>query len=467
MFLSADAQALLAAEAFVEDAAVRATGCRHLRVDTAPFILVPLGLAGEDGAPLAFGWGRGEEMGLCVVPEPRDRDEVWAGLTEMARVLCRWIDPIGEARIAVGEKRKRWVTRESAQLVVPTGAGADLLRKLAARMVWAPEEVDPVVRRAGGCLLFFLDRHELALWESALLIVTEALAMHWTLPLSGAEGSHLLASLAALERPGRAREAAQEVEHEPGGALTMPDFDAKKLEPAIAAYGGAASSEGRAARRRDVEDLLRPIVRRLYEACVSGLERLRAIPPIPAVLEERHEDEREALARHASYLREEGRFSKADSLRRSVFLLDGVEGEMKRVRSSARRQDPVLRAVAMCEGAALEGEVLRSDWVRQRPRIFRAELVVRVSGAWRASVERFQVVWEREKPAHVAVIGVEADGEHTLVHLRSADQHKQLREELDGLLAPGRPIALVQEERSFQTFGFPPEVPWMLRGSDA
>ncbi|HJL26620.1 MAG TPA: hypothetical protein RMH80_30660, partial [Polyangiaceae bacterium LLY-WYZ-15_(1-7)] len=173
------------------------------------------------------------------------------------------------------------------------------------------------------------------------------------------------------------------------------------------------------------------------------------------------------LARHASYLREEGRFSKADSLRRSVFLLDGVEGEMKRVRSSARRQDPVLRAVAMCEGAALEGEVLRSDWVRQRPRIFRAELVVRVSGAWRASVERFQVVWEREKPAHVAVIGVEADGEHTLVHLRSADQHKQLREELDGLLAPGRPIALVQEERSFQTFGFPPEVPWMLRGSDA
>lgn len=319
MFLSADARALLAAEAVVKDAAVPATGFRHLRVDHEPLVVVPLGMAGEDSAPLAFGVGHDrDDMELIAIPEPRNRDEAWAGLERFATRICDWLDAIAADRVTVNRgKREVSMSAKPAQLVLPAPASTVLLRKLAHVMVWAPEEAPPILRRAGGWLLYFADRHEIVPGDSALLVATEAIATHWVLPLSGPETGHLLAVMAALDAEQGAIAAARSVEDEPGGALTAPTFDKRTLQPLIETYNDAkkaGESKAIVDAARAVADALAPKVRRLYDASLDALERLRELPPIPPVITRRAEEECEALVRHADYLASIGLFARADSL---------------------------------------------------------------------------------------------------------------------------------------------------------
>ncbi|MBO6940930.1 MAG: hypothetical protein JJ863_38500 [Deltaproteobacteria bacterium] len=471
MYLSADAMAVLAAEAFVAKAAVRSTCARHVRVADAPMVLVPMALAGEDGAPLAFAWGRGPSIEtMVVVPEPRDRDEAWQGLEQLAEAVCAWLDPIAANLASATTSDGGTRTPAPAQLVLSTPAAVTFLRKVAYRLTHAPDDSPPVLRRAGGWLQYFLDRHELAPWDSALLVATKAVGVHWTLPLAQAESAHLLAVEACLASPGDAIAAAHRVEYEPGGTLTMPEFDEKLLQPAIEGYGKARGKSDREDCRATIASLLHPLLSRSYDATWALLEALRAIPPIPSVLADRADSERAAFERHHAYLEKGGRFAAKDSLARSILLLDDAEETLRKVRQDARATDALVRAVAASDGEALDGTITAAEvsMVKvTKKRSARIDLDVTVPGPWRPRGEvTFELLWDREKSVAFEVLSFESTGDGTRVRLRSANGHSIARKALNDELAVGQPVALVKQESSYESFGFP-KTPWMLGGARA
>tara|TARA_B100001750_G_scaffold245585_1_gene265603 strand:+ start:567 stop:1973 length:1407 start_codon:yes stop_codon:yes gene_type:complete len=464
MLLSAEAAALFAAEAHVADAAVRTTGARHVRIAEAPLIVVPMTLAGEDAVPLAFAWGRDAEVPtVTVVAEPRDPDEARVALLALAATICEWLDPLG--RIAA---RGREVADDFVvpQLVVPTGAAAVMMRKLAERMVRSPREADPRIRRAGGWLLFFLDRYELTPWDGSLVVTADVCREHWALPVSNAEGAHLLVVDACLANPGRAVAAAHEAEVEPGGTVTMPRFDADRLQPAIEAYG-KASAKARDARGAAVHELMAPFVERSYQVTRRLLSRLREIPPATRGGSGQAASAGADFRRHFEYLDRGGWFGTADTLKRSVVLLADAEEQLRQHRQEARRADPILRAIAASDGEALDGEIVSSEVVMvlvTRKRSARVDLEILVEGSWRPRTgATLAVVWDFEKCPAFEVLRVAPERERTRVWVRTCSQHTAARSEVERALAPGRPISLVAEESSYQSFGLP-AVPWMLGG---
>jgi hypothetical protein len=468
--LSADAQALLAAEAFVRDVTVPATGYRHLRIDDQPLIVVPLVMAGEDSAPLAFGVGRSEdELEIIAIAEPRNRDEAWAGLERFAERLLDWIDPlVAELREAA---RSRTLEGRPPQLIVPAPSALVLLRKLAGMMTWSKGELSPSLRRAGGWLHFFCERPEVAPDDASFLVLTEAIRTHWTLPLSGAESAHTLAMVEALEaEEGSAIAAAREAEGRPGGALTSPVFDDQELQPAIEAYNAAAGAEKEAA-AETVRGLLAQVVAPQFHACLRAVERLRDLPPVPPVLGRRAEEECRAVLYHADYLGKGGHFARADSMRRSLVIVGDGESRLKQQRFESRYFDPVVRAPAVLTGEALEGTVAVGGAVKvPRGRDLRLDLVVRTVRGWRpAPRSTYRLCCGWDKAPLFTVLEVLPEEEGTRVRLRTEKYHREATGAWGAELTLGCHVALVKEESDFHIYGLREGVPWMFSGggSDA
>lgn len=482
--LTPDALALLQAEAHHLGRAVPATARRHVRVAApdapGPLVLVPLGLAGEDGALLAVGVSRAPgDLEVLVCPEPRDRHVQIKVLRDLAARLCAYLDPLAadQEELDLGSWKPR-ATRLAPQVVVPAPSSATLLQRVAERLVWhRPDEEgdarDPLLTRAGGWLWFLTERRELLPLDGLLLVATEVQLHHWVPPISSAEGAHLLALDAALAPPRglSAVEAARAVEAEAGAALTSPELDRDQLEPAIEAYNRARRERAPASKlerlERAVGRVVEPVVARLAAACHGGLARLRALPAIHPVEPHgrRTLAERLAVARFASYLAQNPRFARADPLRRGLALMDDAEREVARVAREARWHDRVVRAVASTTGEALDGAVVqaRTTTIVKRNAVQRLELVVDVPGPWRPVLEADYELVDDEGGLTFSVEGVTplADGRTTRVTLRSSDQVRRALA-LQPTLRPGLPVAFVLHEQEFPPLPVPRTDPWML-----
>ncbi len=480
--LSPEALALLQAEAHFR-AAVPATAKRHLRISRKPLVIVPLGLAGEDGAVLALGMGRTrEDLELLVCPEPRKWNLQTRLLRDFSSRLLRYLDRRAAdrepAEVAPGWTKD--IARRAPQIVVPTPAAVTLLQRVAERLVWQRVDVgrpaDPDMLRAGGWLWFFGERHELVESDGLLLVATDAQLMHFVPPISTAEAAHLLALNAALAPPpgSSAVAAARAVEHLTGSTLTTPEHDSRVLQPAIEAFNEASRERASRAALRPlvaaIETAVRPAVEALYAACHDALDRLRALEPIPPVRSggRRTIAERHAFTRHADFLARDPRFARADSLRRGLFLVEDAVTEQVRVLREARWYDPLARAVASMTGDALDGKVraVRETTIQLQRRVQRLELEVETPGPWRpVAGGQYELVWtETGFVFAVTHVRPTPGGASTRITLRSTDRVRDALAVLPQGLRTGSDVAFVLFQREFPGLALPDDEPWMLAG---
>ncbi|NED56359.1 hypothetical protein G3I24_36440, partial [Micromonospora aurantiaca] len=242
-------RALARAQAVATGRAQPVATVRHLHLSERPLVLVPLALAGEANAPLAAMVGAApDEARLLVVPQPRNRDQRFAFAAELAGIVLPYLDEFRDLTEAVPVDRGRDVRHryvDAPQLLVPNPAGITFLRLFGRstrfRRTDGDYPVHPSVPLLGRWLTFFAERAEQP-GSSALLALTDALTLHWATGQSVVEDLHLPAVLGWLDPPAglTGAEAAARAEDPahcpPAGPATDPDFDNRRLAPAIEAY---------------------------------------------------------------------------------------------------------------------------------------------------------------------------------------------------------------------------------------
>jgi len=149
--------ALARARAAHAGRAVPITAVRHVHLSDAPLVLIPLMQAGEAAAPLAVMAGTDrDEPRLLVVAQPRNRDQRFDFLTELAELLVPYIVERREhtETVEATKNHEEWERcTDAPQLILPNPGGVDALRLLGRsarfRTVDGPYPVDPRVRRLG------------------------------------------------------------------------------------------------------------------------------------------------------------------------------------------------------------------------------------------------------------------------------------------------------------------------------
>ncbi|SCE70208.1 hypothetical protein [Micromonospora mirobrigensis] len=285
-------RALAKAQALAAGVAQPVATVRHVHLSARPLVLVPLAMAGEAHAPLAALVGTApDDARLLVVPQPRNRDQRFAFVAELAEVVLPYLDSFRGVSEAVPTDRGRDVRYrhvDAPQLLVPNPAGVTFLRLLGRssrfRHVDGDYPVHPAVPLLGRWLTFFAERAEQP-GSSALLAMTEALALHWATGQSAVEDLHLPALLGWIDPPPglTGAQAAARAEDPtvcpPAGPATDPDFDNRVLAPAIDAYAGAGDDEvARAAAYAELERVLRGQLAPTWELMWRGVGLLAGLP---------------------------------------------------------------------------------------------------------------------------------------------------------------------------------------------
>lgn len=311
-------------EAVATGRAQPAATVRHRHLSDRPLVFVPLTTAGETGAPLGALVGTDRDAPrLLVVPQPRDRDQRFAFLAELADIVLPHLDSCAEAvetaeRTETDPETGKRVKVEvdlcvdAPQIVVPSRAGLDLVRLLGRSMRFrrtaeqepeTPYPAPPRVPLLGRWLTHYGERSRVP-GSSLLLALTDALSRHWATGQSMVEDQHLGALLAWIDPPEgesgaeaaaraeQARDAAGQLLCPPAGPATDPAFDNRLLAPAIERYDrartalAAAEDAPRAedllttvtAAEREIRELVESRTRPTWDAVWRGLDLLRALP---------------------------------------------------------------------------------------------------------------------------------------------------------------------------------------------
>ncbi len=286
--------ALARVEAFESGRAVPLATVRHVHLSDEPLVIVPLLLAGEAAAPLAalVGTDRAAPV-LLLVSQPRDRDQRFAFLAELARVVVGYIEARrGETELVEAtrnhEEWERYV--DAPQLILPNSGAIEALRLFGRssrfRSAQGPYPVDPLVPILGRYLTWFTEDRAPTAGSSACLALTDVLCDHWATGQSAVEDQHLAALMAwiaprSVAPAGRAlsgAEAALLAEDPrlfpPAGPSTDPEFDTKVLSPLIAAWQEAGDDRAARALRGALLSQLEPTWALMWQ----GIDLLRALP---------------------------------------------------------------------------------------------------------------------------------------------------------------------------------------------
>lgn len=290
--------ALARVEAFEVGHAVPLATVRHVHICDEPLVLVPLLLAGEAAAPLAalVGTDRAAPE-LLVVRQPRDRDQRFGFLTELARIVVAYIESRrGETELVEATRnRDEWERYlDAPQLILPNLSGIEALRLLGRssrfRSTQGPYPVDPLVPMLGRYLTWFAEDRAPTAGSSVCLALTDVLSEHWATGQSALEDQHLAALLAWIAPdsiPGagaltgaQAALLAEDPQLFPSaGPSTDPEFDTKILSPLITAQRdtegdpglqGAATEALRAALLTQLEPT--------WALMWQGIDLLRGLP---------------------------------------------------------------------------------------------------------------------------------------------------------------------------------------------
>jgi hypothetical protein len=358
--------------------AERVATVRHLHLSDRPLVLVPLALAGEANAPLAALVGTAEDAAtLLVVPQPRNRDQRFAFAAELAGIVLPWIDAHRQVTEAVPVDRGRDVRHryvDAPQVLVPNPGGVTFLRLLGRSTRFRRPDGDypvhPSVPLLGRWLTFLAERAEYP-GSAALVAMTEALSLHWATGQSVVEDLHLPALLGWIDPPpgSTGAEAAARAEDPavcpPAGPATDPEFDNRRLFPAIEAYAAAGDdADARRAAYRHLVGLLRDQLTPTWELMWRGVALLRDLPA-GARVAGRWDGDRDAFTGFAEYLdaggapqpRRDGAVAAAQKLHR-------LERALTSYAVQRAYDDPLVMAEHRLTGEAFVGHVTLADPTR-------------------------------------------------------------------------------------------------------
>ena len=275
--------------------AVPVAAVRHVHLAAQPLVLIPLMQAGEAAAPLAVMAGTDrDDARLLVVGQPRNRDQRFAFLTDLARALIPYVEQC-RARTEIVEATKNheeWERYTDApQLILPNTGGIDALRLLGRsarfRTSDGPYPVDPLVPLLGRYLTWFAEDRAAMPGSSVCLALTSVLAQHWATGQSALEDQHLPAQLGWIDPPAglSGAEAALLAEDPdlvpPAGPATDPAFDTGVLAPLVRAQEEARAADDLRAVAKAEEELgaaLAAQLRPTWETAWHAVDVLRALP---------------------------------------------------------------------------------------------------------------------------------------------------------------------------------------------
>lgn len=338
--------------------AQRAATVCHVHLAKEPLVFVPLRMAGEAAAPLAAMVGSDRTSPtLLVVANPRNRDERFAFMAELADIVLPYIAQF-TARVELSDTKTPYERcLDAPQLLVPNPSGIAFTRLLGRstrfRKTEGPHAVAPQVPLLGRWLTFLHERSEQA-DSSMLLAMTNLLAEHWVTGQSTPEDGQLAAQLAWIAPPeGMAGEEAAALTEDPlrsppAGPDTDPGFDQHVLQRLIEGHGSVAQ----------LREALREQLEPTWHLMWHGVDLLRALPEAGSV-PARWERDRAALARQQTWITggglPQGRW---DNPVAAAYRLAIFEGAQQSYEASRAFDDPLVMAEYRAEGGAFVGQVV-------------------------------------------------------------------------------------------------------------
>ncbi|SCF44280.1 hypothetical protein GA0070216_11716 [Micromonospora matsumotoense] len=479
-------RALARAQAVAAGVAQPVATVRHLHLATRPLVLVPLAMAGEAHAPLAALVGTApDDARLLIVPQPRNRDQRFRFVTELAGIVLPWLDGFRGVSEAVAVDRGRDVRYryvDAPQLWVPNPAGITFLRLLGRSTRFRRPDGDypvhPAVPLLGRWLTFFAERAEQP-GSSALLAMTDALTLHWATGQSAVEDLHLPALLGWIDPPaGWTGVAAAARAEDPGvcppaGPATDPEFDNAALAPAMAAW--AAADDDPAARDEAYAELVRLLRGQLaptWELMWRGLGLLGALPP-GARVAGRWAGDRDAFTGYAEHLDADGGPQpRRDGAVAAAVRLHRLERAATTYAVQRAYDDPLVMAEHRLTGEAFVGDVTLADPARvddsgKRP-VLRPRIQVVTTEPVRVPVGA--TLWSTARPgqkAKVVFVTPAADGRTEVVLELSGGMGRGLTAPPGSVPQVGERLCLTTLSEAFLpagTFPTAEETPWTHGG---
>lgn len=418
--------------AFEAGRAVRVASHRQLVVQPHALVICPLAMAGEDTTIHAVAVGEiGAEPQIRVVPDPRVRDDQYA--------LVLWLGAIIEAYF----QRCR-ATGDFPQIWTSSGAAASHLDVLADRLRFVRDNAP--VQRVGTLLTYATERAPVE-GQQALMTMTGALSAHYATGQQAGEDEHLGAFLVWLDPPadGDTRRAVAIAEIEVMGVKTDPDFDRDMLQPLISRYHQTLKSGASAAQVRmrvaAIENVLSPIVARIYAATQRGFAFLLGQFPPSGVLADLAEREADTFENFMQ-ARDIGLpLPYRDTPKAGAFKMAEREHAAQSVESGAIYGDALAQARARLSGDILSGHVCDVTLTRVgRKSVHR--FVVETAQTNLHMRQRDELAWLSNSRLRCVIEGVDKQGAVTLVQLRISAGMQSIGPPLDGAqieLAPPPP----------------------------
>ncbi|MGC5661556.1 hypothetical protein ACN261_14300 [Micromonospora sp. WMMD723] len=479
-------RALAKAQALAAGVAQPVATVRHLHLAQRPLVLVPLAMAGEAHAPLAALVGTDPaDARLLVVPQPRNRDQRFRFVTELAATVLPWLDGFRGVSEAVAVDRGRDVRyryADAPQLWVPNPAGITFLRLLGRSTRFRRPDgeypVHPAVPLLGRWLTFFAERAEQP-GSSALLAMTDALTLHWATGQSAVEDQHLPALLGWIDPPAGSTgvEAAARAEDPavcpPAGPATDPEFDNEALAPAMAAW--AAADDDPAARDEAYAELVRLLRGQLaptWELMWRGLGLLDGLPP-GARVAGRWAGDRDAFTGYAEHLDADGGPQpRHDGAVAAAVRLHRLERAATSYAVQRAYDDPLVMAEHRLAGEAFVADVTLADPGRvddsgKRP-VLRPRIQVVTTEPVRMPVGA--TLWSTARPAQkakVVFVTPAADGRTEVVLELSGGMGRGLTAPPGSVPQVGERLCLTTLSEAYLpagTFPTAEETPWTHGG---
>jgi hypothetical protein len=429
--------ALARARAAERGRAERICTVRHIHLSGRPLVFIPLTLAGEACAPLAAMAGDDpHHPRLLAVAQPRNRDQRFTFVTELAEIVVPYIEGFCASEETVPsppghDARTRYA--DAPQILVPGPAAVVFTRMLGRstrlRSTGGPYPVPVLVPLLGRWLTFFTERAE-APGSSLLLAATDVLALHWASGQSPTEDQNLAALLGWIDPPegvtGQQAAAAAEdpLTCPPAGPTTDPTFDNVVLARLMTACDSAAASGDARAQRRArsaLEQALRTQLSPTWRLMWQAIGLLRSLPPGDHVAS-RWDADKDAFTGHADHLRDGGppqpRRDSAVAAARRLAWLERLQATYNTQRAF---DDPLVMAEHRLTGEAFAGPVTAADPTRQDTTGRRRKLRPHITVATRdpLQIEPGARLTSPARPRqHARVLAVTADfGQPTQVML--------------------------------------------------